>query len=89
MAFSALSLSQWARQDQNTLIVSREIPQMSTAGAVKSAVEPADASFADAVAGILALPLTDSQKAEAVRRLLTCNPAHPDLTKPNIPEVPQ
>jgi hypothetical protein len=38
-------------------------------GAAKSAASGAD-SFAEAVAGIMRLPLTDAERAEAVRRLL-------------------
>jgi len=49
----------------------RGIPQ---AGAVKSAVEPGKAApagdFAAAVQAIMGLPLSDGEKAEAIRRLL-------------------
>ena len=59
----------WALQDQNTPTISEEKPQIPEVGAAKSAVIGGD-SFAEAVAGIMRLPLTDAEKAEAVRRLL-------------------
>jgi hypothetical protein len=44
-------------------------PQKSTIGAVKSAAFRGD-SFAEAVAAIMGLPLSDGEKAQAVRQLL-------------------
>ena len=63
-------LQQWAIQDSHTPPVSAEKQQVSRAGAVKSAAKTADPDLVAAVAGIMALPLTANEKAEAVRRLL-------------------
>ncbi len=60
----------WALQDQNTPQDSSEKPHIPQAGAVESAEEKADSGFAAAVTAIMGLPLTDAEKAEAVRRLL-------------------
>jgi len=40
------------------------------AGGTESGTLGDDSGFADAVAGVMRLPLTDAEKAEAVRRLL-------------------
>jgi len=42
----------------------------SQTGAAKSAALPSDSMFSEAVQSIMALPLSDAEKAEAVRRLL-------------------
>jgi hypothetical protein len=60
----------WARKDQNTPRISREIQHFSKAGAVKGAADSADSGFTAAISAIMSLPLTDAEKAEAVRRLL-------------------
>lgn len=43
---------------------------ISEAGAAKSAADSGDSSFAEAIKTIMALPLSDAEKAQAVRRLL-------------------
>lgn len=60
----------WAIQDQNTPTVSGEKQQIPSTGAVKSAANRGDSAFADAVAAVMKLPLSDAEKAEAIRRLL-------------------
>jgi hypothetical protein len=64
------SYQQWAVQGQNTPPVSTENQQISTHGAVNRAANPSN-SFAEAMAAIMPLPLSDAEKAEAIRRLLT------------------
>jgi hypothetical protein len=59
-----------SRQEPNTPPLSAEKQHISQVGAAKGAVENADSHFAAAVAGIMGLPLTDAEKAEAIRRLL-------------------
>jgi hypothetical protein len=59
----------WAVQDANTPPVSALISHVSGSGAAKGAAFGAD-SFTDAVSAIMALPLSKTEKAEAVRRLL-------------------
>jgi hypothetical protein len=61
----------WAIQAQNTPPVSAEIPQSSNPGAVKGAANSPNHDFAAAVAVIMSLPLTGSEKATAIRRLLS------------------
>jgi len=65
-----LDLQQWAIRDQNTPTISPEKQHVSQAGAVKGAAENGDSGFTVAITAIMALPLTDNEKAEAVRRLL-------------------
>ena len=60
----------WARQDANTSSIPVEKHHISEVGAAKGAVKAPDLSFVAAVTGIMALPLTDAEKADAVRRLL-------------------
>ncbi len=71
----------WAIQDPNTPAVYREKPHVSTGGAAKSAAEnavnqtesPADSTgehSREAAAMLARLPLTDAERAEAIRRLL-------------------
>jgi hypothetical protein len=57
-------------QDQNTPPIFGQKQQIFESGAVKSAASDGNSTFADAIAAIMALPLTDAEKAEAVRRLL-------------------
>jgi hypothetical protein len=63
-------LLKWAIQDQNTSQVSIEKRDISQIGAVKGAAFGTDSRFADAVAAVMRLPLSDAEKAEGVRRLL-------------------
>jgi hypothetical protein len=60
---------QWARQDQNTSPVSAKKRQNGMKGAAKSAAGLA-CPFAAAIAAIVTLPLTEAEKADAVRKLL-------------------
>ena len=60
----------WTVQDSNTPAISAEKPHIPQTGAAKSAAENRDSDFAQAVAAIMALPLSDAEKAQAVRRLL-------------------
>ena len=60
---------EWARDDSNTSPVSTEKTAIPNIGAVKGAVIQGD-SFAQAVAAVMGLPLSDGEKAEAIRRLL-------------------
>ena len=68
----------WAVQDLNTPTKTRGKPHISKAGAAKSAAsesksadsDTADGNFAEALVMIARLPLSDAEKAEAVRRLL-------------------
>jgi hypothetical protein len=57
-------------QAQNICPVSAEKPPKSNPGTVKGAAESPDSDFAVTAAAIMRLPLTDSEKAEAIRRLL-------------------
>jgi hypothetical protein len=66
---TAAKIGAWAQQDSNTPTVSLEKPQSAPAGTVKRPAFGGD-SFAEAVAAIMRLPLTDAERAEAVRRLL-------------------
>lgn len=61
--------SKWAMRDSKQPDISREKPHISPQGAEKSAESRGD-RFAAAVAAVMALPLSDTEKAEAVRRLL-------------------
>jgi hypothetical protein len=61
--------SDWAAQDSNTPRETSGKPHTPPTGAAKSAASGGD-SFAEAVAAIMRLPLTDPERAEAVRRLL-------------------
>jgi hypothetical protein len=65
-----LLLLKWAIQGENTPAISAEKQQVSQVGAVKGAVKSDETGFASAVAAIMSLPLSDAEKAEAVRRLL-------------------
>lgn len=73
----------WALQETNTSDISREKPQSPEAGAVKSAASEAKTppagtdegggagtDFAEALAMIARLPITDAERADTVRRLL-------------------
>ena len=67
----------WAIQDLNTPPIITEKQGIPQAGAVKCAVLPAHphqtdepGDFARAVQAIVGLPLSDGEKAEAIRRLL-------------------
>ncbi len=62
-------LENWARRDSNPLPIPQQKGPIQDIGASKSAASGAD-SFAEAIAGIMHLPLSDADKAEAVRRLL-------------------
>lgn len=62
--------TEWAVQDENTPPLSSEKSSMGNTGAVKSAADKVPIGFVAAVAAIVALPLTDSEKAEAIRRLI-------------------
>jgi hypothetical protein len=67
-------------QDSNTPTNPREKPHIADAGAAKSAAFDADSgSLADALAMLARLPLSDAERAEAVRRLLA---GRPDAAKP-------
>jgi hypothetical protein len=66
---AAAPLADWAVVDSNTPAIITEKPQVADTGAVKSAAFEGD-SFAQAVAAVMRLPLSESEKAEAVRRLL-------------------
>jgi hypothetical protein len=68
-AFGGIYL-QWALQAPNTPPISAEKQQVSPTDTSKNAAPAPETNFAAAVASIMALPLTDSEKAEAVRRLL-------------------
>jgi hypothetical protein len=61
----------WAIQDLNGYPKPQQNLTTQDTGAAKCAASGAD-SFADAVQSIMRLPLSDSEKAEAVRRLLAC-----------------
>src|SRR5262245_27304213 len=58
----------WTGWGSNVPGIRRDKQGVSGEGAAKSAANPGN--FAEAVASIMRLPLTDSEKAEAVRRLL-------------------
>jgi hypothetical protein len=60
----------WARQEANTLAVSTEKRGISAGRAAKCAVSGANTSFVHGIAMIMRLPLSDDEKADAVRRLL-------------------
>jgi hypothetical protein len=64
----------WAIQDSNTPADPSEKQHNAPTGAATSAAFTADSRAADGIAAALAmiatLPLTDAEKAEAVRRLL-------------------
>jgi len=47
--------------------------RVSAQGGTDSGTVNANSGFADAVAGVMRLPLSDAEKAEAVRRLLGCS----------------
>lgn len=66
---SAVPRFHWARRDSNPLPIPQQKGPIQDIGAAKGASSGAD-SFAEAVAGIMRLPLSDTDKAEAVRRLL-------------------
>ncbi|HAI13170.1 MAG TPA: hypothetical protein DCM28_15790 [Phycisphaerales bacterium] len=57
-------------QDLNTSDKTREKLQTHNTGAAKSAADSNQSSLADAIRAIMSLPLTDNEKADAVRRLL-------------------
>jgi hypothetical protein len=63
------SKGKWAIQEANTTGVSTENQHIPSTGAEKGAENRAG-SFVAAVAAVMSLPLSDSEKAEAVRRLL-------------------
>ena len=69
-----MTVSHWACLDSNTPREPAEKRPIPHAGAVKSAVNRADqadsTALLAAIQEVLALPLTDAEKAEAVRRLL-------------------
>ena len=76
----------WAILAQNTPAETREKPQFTGGGAAKSAADSADSvsptpttasAFAEAVVMLARLPLTDEERAEAVRRLLAHAPDTP------------
>lgn len=60
----------WAVQDSNSAAIPAEKPHTSTPGAAKSAADTGDSDLTEALAMIARLPLTDAEKAEAVRQLL-------------------
>jgi hypothetical protein len=60
----------WAIQVQNNQQVSTEKPKKPNEGAAKGAADSPRSDFAAAVAAIMSLPLTNMEKAKAVRRLL-------------------
>jgi hypothetical protein len=68
LASTAGETNQWTGWGSNTPTIHREKQGANEEGAVKSAVNPGN--FAEAVAAIMRLPLSDADKAEAVRRLL-------------------
>lgn len=55
-------------RDSNVPSIPQEKQALTGGGAAKCAANPVN--FVDAVGAIMGLPLTDSEKAEAVRRLL-------------------
>ncbi len=63
----------WAMGDSNNPTETREIPRIIEVGAAKSAADSGEIDFAEAVRAVMALPLTDAEKAEAVRRLLAAS----------------
>ena len=66
----ARGAGEWPLSESNTL---RESPEMSTIrlrGGAESGALGDDSGFADAVAAVMRLPLSDTEKAEAVRRML-------------------
>jgi hypothetical protein len=63
----------WAIQGSNTPSKPPEKQQIQKAGAVKCAVDSGDSAFTSVIASIMALPLTDAEKAQAVRRLMSNN----------------
>ena len=62
--------TKWARLDSTTPAVSPEKKRIQPSGAVKGAADSTVDGFATSIAAIMALPLSDTEKAEAVRRLL-------------------
>tara|TARA_Y100001954_G_C15745087_1_gene570607 strand:- start:182 stop:376 length:195 start_codon:yes stop_codon:yes gene_type:complete len=60
----------WAIQGSNNPAKTPEKPHIQDAGAAKSAAVTDQAGFADAIQAIMTLPLSDTEKADAVRRLL-------------------
>lgn len=71
--YSTVQDDKWAIQAPNTPQLSPEKQQIPQRGAVKGAASGEDSSFAVAVTSIMQLPLSDSEKAEAVRRLLNAS----------------
>ena len=63
-------MSGWSIQDLNLCTESAGKPQVTERGAVKIAVRSANSDFAGAIQAIMALPLTDAEKAETMRHLL-------------------
>jgi hypothetical protein len=61
---------EWARQGSHTSLNSPQKQDIPGTGAAKCAAPSAQAGFANAVAAITHLPLSDEEKAAAVRRLL-------------------
>jgi len=66
-------LQKWAIQGENTPADRSANPQNSEIGAAKRAASGGSATFGDAVAAIMRLPLSDVEKADAVRRLLAAD----------------
>jgi hypothetical protein len=60
----------YPRQGSNFSPKSSTKPHILQAGGTESGTLSGDSGFADAVAAVMRLPLTDAEKAEAVRRLL-------------------
>lgn len=73
MVSTAGKSKDWAIQDRNTPEVSTEKSNVSSEGAVKGAANPEDSDFAAMIRAILSLPLTETEKAQAIRRLLSGN----------------
>jgi hypothetical protein len=67
---------EWAWQDSNDPTESAGKPAIPGQGAAKSAANASKSGFSDAVRAIMALPLTDAEKADAVRRLLNQEDKH-------------
>jgi hypothetical protein len=60
----------WAIQDHNNATESAEKQHTRKTGAAKGAADRRNSGFAEAIQAILSLPLSDAEKADAVRRLL-------------------
>jgi hypothetical protein len=64
-------VQQWAIQGSNTSSNSPEKPQNAETGTAESAADSGNSNFAATIAAIMSLPLTEVEKAQAVRRLLS------------------